>query len=102
MSIPVKTVSFVALAFAIVALSNAAFAQDSGNAPAVESPASVVAQLESDTRFTALESDGQGCHKAVYGKRDKSYHLYRDSYLVAETRWLYCTGKIDRLPSWVR
>ena len=102
MSILVKTVSSAAVAFGVFALSNAAFAQDNRDGPAGESPASVVAQLESDTRFTALVSDGRGCHRAVYGKKGQRYHLYRDRYLVAEARWLYCAGKIDHLPSWAR
>ena len=102
MSILVKNISSVAAAFGILALSNAAFAQDSRPELAVESPASVVAQLEPDTRFTALMSDKQGCRKAVYGRKGQYYYLYRDDYLVAEARWLYCMGKIDRLPTWAR
>lgn len=102
MTILVKTVSFVAVAFGVFAVSNAAFAQDSRAGSTVESPASVVAQLEPDARFTALLSDSQGCRKAVYGRKGQYYHLYRDDYIIAETRWLYCTGKIDRLPIWAR
>jgi len=95
-----KIISSVAVTFGIVVLSSAAFAQDSGDHKTAESAATVVAQLPPDVRFTAIESDSQGCHKAVYGKKGRRYHLYRDRFLIAETRWLYCTGRIDHLPAW--
>ena len=99
MTTSVKIIS--AVAFAIVVLSSTSFAQD-GDRTTAESAASVVAQLEPDVRFTAIEPDGQGCHKAVYGKKGRRYHLYRDRFLIAETRWLYCMGRIDHLPAWAR
>ncbi len=97
-----KIISSVAVTFGIVVLSSAAFAQDSGDHKTAESAATVVAQLAPDVRFTAMEPDSQGCHKAVYGKKGRRYHLYRDRFLIAETRWLYCVGRIDHLPAWAR
>ena len=99
MTTSVKLIS--AVAFAIVVLSSATVAQDSDRTTS-ESAVSVIAQLAPDVRFTAIEPDSQGCHKAVYGKKSQRYHLYRDRFLIAETRWLYCVGRIDHLPAWAR
>ncbi len=97
-----KIISSLAVAFGIVVLSSAAFAQDRGDHKTAESSVSVIAQPASDVRFTAIEPDSEGCHKAVYGKKSQRYHLYRDRFLIAETRWLYCVGRIDHLPAWAR
>ena len=99
MTTSVKLIS--AVAFAIVVLSSATVAQDSDRTTS-ESAVSVIAQPASDVRFTAIEPDSEGCHKAVYGKKSQRYHLYRDRFLIAETRWLYCVGRIDHLPAWAR
>ena len=99
MTTSVKLIS--AVAFAIVMLSSATVAQDSDQTTS-ESAVSVIAQPASDVRFTAIEPDSEGCHKAVYGKKSQRYHLYRDRFLIAETRWLYCVGRIDHLPAWAR
>ncbi len=98
----VKNILSAAVASGIAVLSTSAFAEDSSSQMTVESAASEFAQLEPDVRFTAMEPDSQGCHKAVYGKKSQRYHLYRDRFLIAETRWLYCTGRIDHLPAWAQ
>ncbi len=99
MTTSVKLIS--AVAFALVVLSSATVAQDSDRTTS-ESAVSVIAQPASDVRFTAIEPDSEGCHKAVYGKKSQRYHLYRDRFLIAETRWLYCVGRIDHLPAWAQ
>ncbi len=97
-----KNILSAAVASGIAVLSTSAFAEDSSSQMTGESAASEVAQLTPDVRFTAMEPDSQGCHKAVYGKKSQRYHLYRDRFLIAETRWLYCVGRIDHLPAWAR
>ena len=98
----VKIILSAAVAFGVAVSSTSAFAQDSGDRRAAEMAASVVARLEADVRFTAMEPDSEGCRKAVNGRKCNRYYLHRDRYLVAETRWLYCTGRIDHLPTWAR
>ncbi len=98
----VKIILSAAVAIGIAVLSTSAFADESSNQMTGESAATEVAQLAPDVRFTAIEPDSQGCHKAVYGKKSQRYHLYRDRFLIVETRWLYCVGRIDHLPAWAR
>ena len=98
----VKNILSAAVAFGVAAMSTSALAQDSGDRKTAESAASVVAQLDLDVRFTAIEPDSQGCHRAVFGKKWRRPYPYRDRYLIAETRWLYCVGRIDHLPAWAR
>ena len=98
----VKIILSAAVAIGIAVLSTSAFADESSNQMTGESAASEVAQLAPDVRFTAIEPDSQGCHKAVFGKKWRRPYPYRDRFLIAETRWLYCTGRIDHLPAWAR
>ncbi len=102
MTTSVKIILSAAVAFGVAAMSTSALAQDSGDRKTDEPAASVVAQLAPDVRFTALEPDSQGCHTAVFGDEGRRSHLYRDRFLIAETRWLYCMGRIDHLPAWAR
>ncbi len=79
-----------------------AYAQDSSDQKTFESAATAAPKLEPSVRFTVMEADSHGCHKAVFCEKGRRYYLYRDRYLVAEARWLYCLGKIDHLPTWAR
>ncbi len=87
-----KTILSAVLGLAIFAGAGAAF----------ESATSATPQMGPSVRFTSMEPDSHGCHKAVFGEKGRRYYLYRDRYLVAEARWLYCLGKIDHLPTWAR
>ncbi len=98
----VKNILSAAVASGIAVLSTSAFAEDSSSQMTGESAASEVAQLEPDVRFTAMEPDSEGCRKAVNDMKCHRYYLHRERFLVAETRWLYCTGRIDHLPAWAR
>ena len=98
----VKHILSMAVALGVAVSSTSAFAQDSSDRKTAGAASSVVAQLEPDVRFTALEPDAEGCRKAVNGKKCERFYLIRDEYLVAETRWLYCMGRIDHLPAWAR
>ncbi len=98
----VEYILSTAVALGVAVSSTSAFAQDSSDRKTAETASSVVDQLEPDVRFTATEPDSEGCRKAVNDMKCHRYYLHRERFLVAETRWLYCTGRIDHLPAWAR
>ncbi len=99
-TIPITIASAVIAFFLFTGVAQPVYAQDSDARETTRS--AELADMTWNERFSAAKPDSQGCRRAVFGETPRLYPLYRDDFLIAEARWLYCTGSIDYLPKWAR
>ena len=99
-TIPVTIASAAIAFFLFTGVAQPVYAQDSDARETTRT--ADLADVTWNMRFSAAKPDSQGCRRAVFGANAQLYFLYRDNFLIAEARWLYCTGSIDYLPKWAR